>query len=270
MLFSCAIAAAEENEQRVFDNAELFTVAQTAELEKRIASFRNQYRLDFVIVTNYNHYSGSAESFADEYYDKGDFGVGAEKSGALFLIDMYDSAYHITTRGDAIDYLTGERLDEFKQTVQSALRSARRSGDYASAAASALACYQSYVRAGIPEGEYRYDVITGQRLTSRHRVLEFKEILISLGLAALIGFLVYRGTNSNYNLHHSTYSYDFQGNSQVQLNRKQDTFLRTEHRRIPKPEPPRGGGGFGGGHSGGAGVHTSSGGVTHGGGGGHF
>lgn len=110
LLPSAAALAQDTSSQRVFDNAGLFTEEQTAELETSIAAFRQRYNLDFAVLTNRKAYSGTAEALADDFYDQNGFGVGSERSGALFLIDLYDSAYHISTSGEAIDYLTDDRL----------------------------------------------------------------------------------------------------------------------------------------------------------------
>ena len=131
---------------------------------------------------------------------------------------------------------------------------------------------QGYVKAGIPEGQYRYDVITGQQLTARHKALTGGEIVIALAAALVVMLLFTARVKHGYLLKGSTYDYNFRDNSVMNLTNQVDQYLNTTTTRVRKPDPPesRSGGNGGGGFSGGSGVHTSSGGVSHGGGGGHF
>lgn len=153
--------------------------------------------------------------------------------------------------------------------MEKLLRSARSTGNYAAAATQALLRFTYYVRDGIPEGQYRYDVVTGKQLTARHKVLTLGELALSAGIALGVGLIVFLSVNASYSLKHSTYRYNYQENSEVEITSAKDEFLRTSHSRMPKAQAHSGGGG-GGGHHGGSGVHFSSGGHSHGGGGGHF
>ena len=162
--------------------------------------------------------------------------------------------------------MTDERID-------TAINSNTRylsSGQYAQAALNMIDMVENYYRKGIPEGQYQYDIITGQVLTARHKALTGGELTVSGVIAAIIGLIFNRGVHSTYKLKGNTYSYNVHENSALRMTETEDTYLRTTTTRVRKPEPPRSsGGGFSGG-GGGSGVHIGSSGSSHGGGGGRF
>ena len=254
-------------EARVFDRAGLFTAAEKQRLTEEIQSFQQETGMDFVVVTSSEpHGNASAQQIADEFYDQGGFGLDEENSGILYYIDMDDRYHYLSTTGKMIDYMTDERIADAIDGVTPLLSSR----DYAGAVMEMIARIRRDVRAGIPEGQYRYDVLTGQRLTARHKALTTGEIVFAL-LAGLVVCLIYQSVvRARYKLKGSTYHYAYTDNGSMSLTGQEDTFLRTTVNRVRKPDPPENsGGGFSGG-SGGSGVHTSSGGTSHGGGGGHF
>ncbi|MBP3541906.1 MAG: TPM domain-containing protein [Clostridia bacterium] len=266
--------------ERVFDKANLFSQQEEAEINERIAQFQRDHGMDFAVVT----YNGpmrlsSAQDEADVFYEDGCLaGVlgnvepagNDEDSGMLLYINLYEGEYHVSTTGRMIDYITDSRGSSLNSELGSGLRSGRQTGDYASCVLRLLDSTSRYVRQGIPEGQYQYDVVTGQMLTPRHKALTSGEILVS-GIIGLVVCLIFTGSvNSSYSLKHSTYSYAYRQNSKMSLSRSSDQYLRTSVSRTRRyTDSGRGsGGGFGGG--GGSGVHVSSGGGSHGGFGGKF
>ncbi|MCL2496737.1 MAG: TPM domain-containing protein, partial [Clostridiales bacterium] len=220
----------------------------------------------FVVLTSRNlQENKDPESAADDFYDTGGFGLDEEHSGCLFYLNMAggegNRAYHLSTTGMMIDYFTDERLNRTLNDCSIHLRSGR----YAAAAATALAQAEGYVRAGIPEGQYRYDVLTGRRLTARHKALTAAEMLVSALIALVAGFCYVAIVKRGYRLKGSTYRYAYKTNSALVLTDSDDTYLRSTTTRTPRSSS---GGGGGGGR--GSGVHTGSSGQSHGGGGGRF
>ena len=260
MLAGVALASA----QRVYDGADLFTASEEAALESEIARFQEETGMDFVLVTSDEpQEDGEQHRAADEFYIHGDFGLDSEDSGVLYYIDMYNRYQYIYTRGQMIDYLTGSRIDAATGGSQGLLAQ----GDYVGAVEEIMERVRGYLRDGIPEGQYRYDILTGEVLTSRHRALTAMEAAVcaALGLAAGLVFVAF--VKRRYHLKGSTYSYHFRDNCEVTITGRADDYLRTTTTQARKPDPPRS---SGGGHGGGSGVHRSVGGGHHGGGGGHF
>ena len=265
LVLSCLWAsAALADGDRVFDRAELFTASEVQELEQEIQAFRKETGMDFVIVTSNESHKGSAQQIADAFYEQGGFGLDAEKSGILYYIDMDDRYHYLSTTGAMIDYMTDARIENAIDEVTRYLSA----GAYAQGASQMISVVRQYVRAGIPEGQYRYDVVTGQRLTARHKALTKNEIILALVIGLVVCLIYVACVRSRYSLKGSTYHYSYRDNGTMKLTDQEDTYLRTTTTRVRKPDPPENTGSHGGG--GGSGVHTSSGGTSHGGGGGHF
>ena len=265
LILSCLWAgAALASEDRVFDRAELFTASEVQELEQEIQAFQEETGMDFVIVTSNESHKGSAQQIADAFYEQGGFGLDEEKSGILYYIDMDDRYHYLSTTGAMIDYMTDARIENAIDEVTRYLSA----GAYAQGASQMISIVRQYVRAGIPEGQYRYDVVTGQQLTARHKALTKNEILLALVIGFVVCLIYVACVKSRYSLKGSTYHYSYQDNGFMKLTGQEDTYLRTTTTRMRKPDPPENTGSHGGG--GGSSVHTSSGGTSHGGGGGHF
>lgn len=265
LVLSCLWAsAALADGDRVFDRAELFTASEVQELEQEIQAFQKETGMDFVILTSSESHDGSAQQVADAFYEQGGFGLDEEKSGILYYIDMDDRYHYLSTTGAMIDYMTDARIENAIDEVTRYLSA----GAYAQGASQMISIVRQYVRAGIPEGQYRYDVVTGQRLTARHKALTKNEIILALVIGFAVCLIYVACVRSRYSLKGSTYHYSYQDNGSMKLTDQEDTYLRTTTTRVRKPDPPENTGSHGGG--GGSGVHTSSSGTSHGGGGGHF
>lgn len=255
-------ALAAVTQTRVFDRADLFTAAQEEQLANAIADFQQATHMDFVVVTsNEAHGDASQQEIADSFYDKGSFGLDAEHSGMLYYIDMYERQEYISTTGVMIDYMTDERIEAALDASNPLLRA----GLYADAALAQIAKATQFVKAGIPEGQYRYDILTGQLLTARRNSLTATEALVGAGVCLLIGLIFVGAVSARYKLKGSTYRYNYVENADMDITESRDEFIRTTVTRTRKAPPPDKSGGFGGG--GGSGVHIGDGGISHGGGG---
>ena len=262
-LLLCLSAAAAEN-PRILDRADLFTNAEEAAISEAIETFQQKTGMDFVVLTSSEAHEGSAVQVADGVYERGHFGLDEENSGILYYIDMSERYHYLSTTGAMIDYMTDARIENAIDEVTRYLSA----GAYAQVASQMISIVRQYVRAGIPEGQYRYDVVTGQRLTARHKVLTKNEIILALVIGFAVCLIYVACVRSRYSLKGSTYHYSYQDNGAMKLTDQEDTYLRTTTTRVRKPDPPENTGSHGGG--GGSGVHTSSSGTSHGGGGGHF
>ena len=262
MMLLCLCAGALAAGPAVVDEADLFTPDEEAALTMLIEQFRDEHEMDFgIVTTDYSHGDSSQQEIADELYDQGGYGIGEYANGILYYIDMYERIPYLCTTGEMIDYMTDERIAAAHEAVDDDLAS----GCYAEAAEAMIAEVDAYMRRGIPEGQYRYDVITGERLTSYHKALTPGEIGVCVIIAAAAALIFMSSVKGGYSLRCSTYHYPCALNSQVQLNGETDQYLRTTTTRAPKAPPPSSSGGSSS-HSGGSGVHRSSSGRSHGGG----
>ena len=193
VLLTCASATfATAGEMRVFDQMDLFTAVEIAELEEEIAQFRRETGMDFVVLASDDSVEdGKQQDVADDFYDEGGFGMDEEHSGVLYYIDMHNRWHCLSTTGAMIDYMTDERIEAVIENGASYLKA----GHYAEAVSAALGSIQRYIDAGIPEGQYRYDVLTGQRLTVENEMLPSGEMLMSAAVVfaglCLAGYFLY-------------------------------------------------------------------------------
>ncbi len=138
---------------RVFDFAGLMTQSEIIQLADAIISLRGQYDMDIVVVTSDEPETGKSQEFADNFYDDNGFGSVFDSSGILFLIDMSNREFCISTSGLMIRYVTDARLDTLLDSVTPYLSVGR----YGEGASAALAQLSLYLENGIPDGQYNED-----------------------------------------------------------------------------------------------------------------
>lgn len=242
-------------EQRVFDQAALFSTEQMIALEEQIDALRAAWDMDFVIVTTNDAGGKTALAYADDFYDYapdgsvGYFGHGEGDDGCLFLIDMDNRELAISTYGALMPYLTDYRREALFDDIYGYAAD----GDYAQCASAFLSGMEGYLQAGVPDNQY-YAEPEEKELTAAEG-----------GIAALVAAaasLFNQGRiRRKYNLKERRYSYNLTNYARLNMLNNTDTHLRTSTSRQRIAEP--GGGGF---DSGRTSTHRSSSGRIHGGG----
>lgn len=251
-------------EQRLFDNAGLFTAEQTAELSNHIEQAVQETELDIAVVTTEDADGKTSQEYADDFYDSRNLGNGKAYSGYLFLIDMDNREICISTSGLAIDLLTDDRIE----SILDAAYEEMVLGNYEAAAAAFLDESVFYINQGIEEGQYRYDVETGKiiRPISWH----IKNLISGLVAGAVIAAIVCGVIASKYSAKFKNKTYSYRENGKLTLTCKEDIFINqaVTHRRIPRQTATSGsaGGGSRSSSAGRSSVHHSGSGRTHGGG----
>lgn len=253
---SCLFFSSKAYAQTVFDQANLFTQSEIEQLDALATPLNERIKGQaFVVTTTENQ--DDEETYADDFLRDQ---IGNNNNGSVFLIDMGNRGYHVSTSGNMIDYVTDRRLSELTDTLQTQLSA----GDYYQAAASYLNELTTFVKDGVPSGQYQIDRDTGK--ITYYKSLTPLELTISLVVALIfsVGFFII--IKARYQLKGKTYHYPLSEKSSLELTLQQDrltnSFVTT--RRIPKANNNNGGG-FGGGST----THSSGGG-TFGGGGGKF
>ncbi len=107
--------------KKVVDEADLLTVSQEADLERRAEALASEHQIDVVILTVQSLKGKEPQAYADDFYDAQGYGVGANKSGVLFLISMEDRDWAISTTGGAIPIISPPQLDFLLDRCSSAL-----------------------------------------------------------------------------------------------------------------------------------------------------
>lgn len=250
----------------VYDEADLLTETEEAELQNLAQSMQEQWDMNFLVVTTSDAEGKSAMEYADDFYDEC-FPESSEEDGVCYLIDMDHREIYLSTCGIAIRYLTDQRIEN----VLNAAYEKITEGDYYGTFTAFFEKTENYLSMGIPKDQYNYDVETGEREDYVPSYEEPMRITFGEFLFALIAALAAAGITvgvivGRYQLRFEDFHYDAYTDSRVDLTVKSDRLTNTfvTHRRIPKNNGNSGGGGSR------SSVHTSSSGRSHGGGGRSF
>lgn len=95
----------QEHGALLVDNAGILEKEQYEELEKKLEEVSTQQACDVVIVTVPDLEGKEASVYADDYYDLQGYGQGPDLDGILFLLDMGDRNWAISTSGFGILHL---------------------------------------------------------------------------------------------------------------------------------------------------------------------
>lgn len=188
--------AAAENGQtaRVYDQANLFTEQEIYQFEQEIAAFTEKTNMDVVIVTTDQTEEKSTAEYADEFYINGNFGIGKEYSGVLFLIDMDNRELYINAVGSMRRFLTDSR----RETMLDHVFEGAENADFQASAASFLNDINTYYEKGIPGDQYHYDTETGQ--ISVYRSITRSEGLIAITVAFMVAILPCLSVKAKYGM----------------------------------------------------------------------
>lgn len=97
---------------RLDDFAELLTAEEAAVLLNDLNEASERLQFDMVVVTATEMDGKTSEAYADDYFDENGFGFGADRDGALLLVNMEDREWWISTSGSGITALTDDAIDQ--------------------------------------------------------------------------------------------------------------------------------------------------------------
>ena len=267
VLLFLSVCGFDRQEKKVYDDGELLTEAEEAELQKLLVKTAQATEQDLIVVTTQDNQGKEARDYADDFYD--DHGFGYEKengSGVLFLIDMEGRTFYISTAGTAIEKYTDREIED----TLDALTPHMRAGDYAKACFTFVSEAKRCLNGGetAENGSYNPDTDRFEEYPAAKGVPGWKKALspkrlavvfsISAAISAFVVLIIFWRRKTRMSVNSGTYL------KNLELKERSDRFTHTTvvTREIPKDDG-------GGGHSGGgySSSHTSSGGHSHGGGG---
>ena len=103
--------------QNVFDNEGLLTSDEVSILDSLLVSAGYDADCTVVVVTADDFDGKTAEAYADDFFDAGDFG----EDGILFLVSLARREWHISTAGESIYTYDDSRLIHFEDELISYL-----------------------------------------------------------------------------------------------------------------------------------------------------
>lgn len=255
-------------EQRVYDMAGLFSDTEIADFEQTISEYRQDMKMDVVVVTTEDSEGKSTRQYADDFFEAGGFGYGDSLDGVLFLIDMDNRELTLSVSGETIRLLTDARIESILDDVYEGAAS----GDYVSSAEFFLEDVAAYHKKGIQANQYNYDTETGK--ISVHRSIRWYEALLALVIPGIVAWSACAGVISQYSMKKehrlsANHLMAYRADCQFQYHDQQDNLTNkfVTSRIIPRNHTGGGGMGMGGGSgSGRSSTHRSGSGRSFGGG----
>ena len=158
MMLMLTVALADTQVQ---DDAGLFTADEIAEISAICDRIESAYQVDMFVLTSQDVPSGQTTAYADDYFDYNGLGMSDDRAGMLYLIDMHNRQCWISTRGVMIDYITDER----EEGILDAGWDEMLDKEYGQSVIKVLKQTEKYLKQGRTSGQFRYDEVTGRRLT---------------------------------------------------------------------------------------------------------
>ena len=213
----------------VVDNADLLTQTEENELSEKLQDISDELQFDVVVVTTNSIGSKTATEYADDYFDYNGYGRGSNNDGALFLVDMGDRKWAISTSGYGIEAIVDSALDDMEEEIVPYLKS----GDYDGA-------FNEFA-------DLTYDIVNNAKngksysnsttsTTKNHKNIGTNLIVaFSIGAGiSLIIILVYRSKLKPVKLQKEANEYIVPGS--FNLRRSDDVFLYFNITKVPIPK----------------------------------
>ena len=304
VLFLSLLCATALAQTYVFDDADLLTDAERADLENEIDGLRTHYQTDFAVLTTADTQGKTTELYCADYFEAHGLGQGKAGDGVLLCVDMDNRIICLVTHGGMIQVIDDDR----KEAVYDTMYEHVSNGDFAAAFSAGLQQVAGYIDEGVQHGQFTYDKETGavssiyyeeDQAMFQHG-LETGEFTYdeatgtyyynqnyqptlwervkraftpgflggSAAVSAGAGFASSGGVKSSYKKKAKPQSFAFAAAHGLNLLNQSDNLVRTytTTRRIPRDTGGGSGGGGGGFH--GSGTFSSSSGGSFGGGGG--
>ena len=123
------LQAAADHPARLVDQAELLTAEEQQQIQAKLDEVSELHHCDAVVMTVNSLEGKTATEYADDAFDYDGYGLGEDKAGILFLVDMGDRNWATSTHGYAITAFTDAGLSYIEEKLVSYLGD----GEYAEA-----------------------------------------------------------------------------------------------------------------------------------------
>jgi uncharacterized protein len=237
--------------EKVYDFADILTESEEEAIYNEVTDFINTTNLDLAIVTiNYNTKRSTME-YADDFYDYNDFQI----DGLVFVIDMDNREFYISTAGIAILYYDNNRVENILSSQDYYMIN----GMYKDSIDILITNLLSYYNNGYSNSSNKYTIDNG--------VLVYKTpylvlLLISLIVAGIITFIL---AKRNKQVKLSNESSMYLAKNGKKITNTETKFIDSHTSSHYRPISDNSGGG-----SSSSGSHSGSSGMSHGGGGHKF
>ena len=115
------LQAASNHPARLVDQAELLTAEEQQQIQAKLDEVSELHHCDAVVMTVNSLEGKTATEYADDAFDYDGYGLGEDKAGILFLVDMGDRNWATSTHGYAITAFTDAGLSYIEEKLVSYL-----------------------------------------------------------------------------------------------------------------------------------------------------
>ena len=247
--------------QHMYDPTGLMTDSELAYCDNYLAEMSENLGFDLVGVLIQEGYDGDGlRDFADDFYDYGGYGYGAEKDGAIFVVDWYSRQMTLVTTGYGITAVTDYGENLFYDKVTSSLQNSNFSKAFTSDFADTMEYYVYMANRGTP-----VDVNNEKQAPDAETLAGMGGVAAAVGAGAGLASSQRQKAKLK-SVRKKTQANSYARRDSLVLTRKQDMFLYStiavshHPRNDDQNNRQRLGGG------GGTTIHMGSSGVPHGGG----
>ncbi|MGG0717047.1 TPM domain-containing protein [Robertmurraya massiliosenegalensis] len=107
--------------EKVYDEAQLFSEDERAELNEKAFALTEKTEMDIVIVTIDDSEGKPSSEYALDFYDEHGFGYNGTLDGVLYLLNMDEREVYIFTRDKGTNYIDANRVEELLDLVYPSL-----------------------------------------------------------------------------------------------------------------------------------------------------
>ena len=224
-LSNIMMTPAVDAKEKVYDFGEILTTNEEKKLYEEIVDYINQTNMDVAIVTVKYNNKHNVQTYAEDFYDYNNFGVGSERDGILYVIDMDLGQIYLTATGKAIRTYSDKRynnmLDNAFQFVLD--------GDYYGSCSSLIKSALSYSKIDSTEDD---DYVVDRDGT----VKKDNSSLLAIGIFAIIGTAITMLilVNMNRTVYKAKYNREYLMKDTASIKRVNEVALGTQVARAPR------------------------------------
>ena len=242
----------DETYYRVSDLAGVLSEEEVETLTRKIDDVRQHQAFDLAVVTVDNLAGDTIKHYADEVYDSCSLGYGEERDGVLFVLDMENRDWYLSTHGFGTTAFTDAGIARIGEEMQSYLSD----GNYLEAFLKFADVSNDLI--GLAKDGEPYGAAEEE-----HKPLSLMWIPISLGIGVVLSLVVVGSMKAKLKtVHKEAAAASYLKKGSMKITERKDTFLYHTVKRTEKKKEES--------SSKGTTTHKSSSGETHGGGGGKF
>ncbi len=269
-------SAPDSGGKQIVDDADLLTDSQEEQLLTEIESIRTDYSFDVVLHTTNSIGNKTIADYADDYYDYNGYGIGENRDGLLFMINMNNGEegnrdFYTSTCGFGITAFPDSAIKDTDSAINAEILPYLRDGDWYGAFDKYLDLVDIFLARAengesyggdFNDGYYyggSYDSDYSEEMTAEDYIgREVLLIIVAFIIAIVISLIVRSKMKTNVKRADAA---DYIVPGSLVITSSADVFSHVNVTKTARPKETS---------SSGSSVHTSSSGTSHGGGGGKF